>query len=215
MIVKVKNCKFDVRSEQDHIQKHWKVGNFYEASKNGLLAYMFRNKYTGRCIDIGASIGNHTVYFSKVLGCKVTSIEPSPDSFKHLQYNVSLNDCDANLINCALGEKEGKCRMESISDKNVGMKQVREDEGGIPIMRLDDLVEGQFDFIKIDVEHYNTPLLKGAKETLMNQKKCHVFIECETQPILAETSKIMRSYGYERVAGVKLNHTPTFLFVLS
>lgn len=210
-IVKVKNCKFEVRDPNDHIQKHWVAGNFYEASSNGLLAYLNRNKYRGRCLDIGASIGNHTVYFEKVLKCDVVAIEPTPESFDHLKRNCELNSCKAELMNFALGEKAGTCSMKVISEKNVGMRQVGEGSDCV-IEKLDNLVSGQFDFIKIDVEHYNTPLLKGAEKTLKAQTKCHVFIECETLQTLAETSKIMTSYGYRRFEGVKLNHTPTYVW---
>lgn len=210
MIVEVGNCKFEVRDENDHIQKHWVAGSFYEASRNCLLSYLTINGYKGRCLDIGASIGNHTVYFEKVLGCDVIAFEPSDESFEHLVKNCELNDCKATLINFALGESSGTCSMSSISDENVGMKQVV-DGNDCNIEKLDNLVSGQFDFIKIDVEHYNLPLLKGAKETLMNQTKCHVFIECETPKVLSETSLIMKSYGYHR-HDVKLNHTATYLF---
>lgn len=210
-VVKVKNCKFVVKDPNDHIQKHWLAGNFYEAHGNGLLAYLNRNGYKGRCLDIGASIGNHTVYFEKVLGCDVTAIEPTPDSYSHLVENCVLNDCKATVLNFALGEKPGTCSMKVVSDNNVGMRQVTEGDDCV-IEKLDNLVEGQFDFIKIDVEHYNTPLLKGAEKTLKAQKKCHVFIECETLQTLQDTQRIMSSYGYRRVENVKLNHTPTYIF---
>jgi FkbM family methyltransferase len=211
-VVKVKSVQFEVRNPKDHIQKHWLAGNFYEASSNGMLAYMKRKGYTGRCLDIGASVGNHTVYFEKMLGCDVTSFEPSLESFEHLKANCELNDCNAKLHYVALGAKKGRATMQSMSDVNVGMRQVKEGDD-VDIARLDTLVDGQFDFIKIDVEHYNIPLLKGANKTLKAQKKCHVFIECETPQILHDTNMVMRSYGYTR-QDVKLNHTPTYLWTL-
>lgn len=209
MIVNVKNVKFEVRNPKDHIQKHWLAGNFYEASSIGMLAYMRRQRYTGRCLDIGASVGNHTVYFEKVLGCDVISFEPS-DSFDLLEANCKLNNCKAELHNVALGSKKGRCRMEDMSPVNIGMRQVKEGDD-VDIVRLDTMVDGQFNFIKIDVEHYNIPLLKGASKTLRAQERCHVFIECETPQILHDTTMLMRVYGYRR-QDVKLNHTPTYLW---
>lgn len=213
MEVTVKGAKFEVKDLNEHIQRHWVAGNFYEAHGNGLLAYLKRNNYSGRCLDIGASIGNHTVYFKKMLGCDVISIEPVKSSFKHLKKNCELNKIDVELHNIALGNRTGKVSMKSFSGEkyNVGMFQVVEGKD-TKIDKLDNVVEGQFDFIKIDVEHFNIPLLKGAEATLKAQDKCHVFIECETTQILKETSIIMRSYGYKMVKGVKLNHTPTYLF---
>jgi FkbM family methyltransferase len=208
-----RRIKFDVRSKEEHLQRHWIAGNFYEAHSNGLLAYLFRNEYKKqRCLDIGASIGNHALYFSKVLDCTVTAIEPSVESFKHLKHNVELNNAAVKLHNVALGDRDGFVSMRSFSGKkeNVGMKQVVAGND-VRLCKLDDVVKGQFGFIKIDVENYNIPLLKGAAETLKRQRKCHVFIECETPRMLSETSRIMTSYGYRRHQ-LTLNHTPTYLY---
>lgn len=207
---------FEVKDVNEHIQRCWNGNKFYEAHKNGILSYMmnrlpeYENK---RCLDIGASIGNHTVYFSKILGCEVTSFEPVKESFDHLSENCQINNINPTLHNVALGEetKTAGIRNNSKAHFNVGMYQVVEGEG-IQVDMLDNLVEGQFDFIKIDVEHYNIPLLKGSKETLTNQIKCDVFIECETDEILVSSNALMESYGYERVKSVKLNHTPTYLW---
>ena len=176
-----------------------------------MLGYLKRGGYKGRALDIGASIGNHTVYFANELGCEVVSVDPFEPSFKHLKENVKLNDLDVELINVALGDKEGIGAMKSMSKGNVGMQQVVIGQG-VKIKTLDGLKLGQLDFIKIDVEHYNIPLLKGAKETLHNQVKCDVFIECESNEIRRDTNEIMKSYGYKLVKGVKLNHTPTYLW---
>ena len=211
-----KKAILKIKDESEHIQRCWKGKKFYEAHRNGILAFMMNrlSKYENkRCIDIGASIGNHTIYFSKILGCDVTSFEPVPESFSHLSENCEINEVSPVLHNVALGEeiKTAGIRNNSKAHFNVGMYQVIEGEG-IQVDKLDNLVEGQFDFIKIDVEHYNIPLLKGAKETLMNQKKCEVFIECESKSILKNTDSIMQSYGYKRDPRIKLNHTPTYLW---
>lgn len=209
-IVNVHGCRFEIRNPKDHIQKHWIAGSFYEANKSGLLAYLTANRYTGRCLDIGASIGNHTVYLAKKLGCDVIAFEPSRESFEHLVRNCELNDVKAALLNFALGYQTGMCSMEDFGVDNVGMKQVS-DGNDTFIDRLDNLVGGQFSFIKIDVEGYNEQLLKGAERVLKEQNKCHVFIECDTPKVLSQTSRIMSKYGYIR-HDVKLNHTPTYLW---
>jgi FkbM family methyltransferase len=221
MIVKLtayngKTANLVIRDENEHIQRCWKGLKFYESHKGGILSYMMNNldKYSNKkCLDIGACIGNHTIYFSKILGCEVTSFEPSQESYDHLLENCKLNDISPILHNIALGEEKKTAGLRNNSKKhfNIGMNQVVEGEG-IQVEKLDSMVEGQFDFIKIDVEHYNIPLLKGAKETLTSQVKCDVFIECETDSILKETDNIMKSYGYVRNLKIKLNHTPTYLW---
>lgn len=212
-IVNVKNAKFVVKDKNEHIQGHWMEGNFYEAYKTGLLSYLKRKGYSGRCLDIGASIGNHTMYFARMLGCDVVAVEPHPDSFQHLKENCELNNIDVELHNIALGQKQRKVSMENQSNKryNVGMMEVVAG-ADVQMDLLDNVVSGQFDFIKIDVEHYNVPVLRGAENTLKAQKNCHVFIECETWRMLKDTDKIMQEYGYQRNEKVQLNHTPTYLW---
>ena len=211
-----KSAQFHIKDKNEHIQRCWNSGRFYESHKNSILAYLMQNKerYQNKtCLDIGASIGNHTVYFSKILNCKVTSFEPVLSSFLHLKENCELNNIDPTLHNIGLGEKKGKVgvRNNSKAHYNVGMFQII-DGDDIEIDALDNVFEGQVDFIKIDVEHYNIPLLLGAKEVLRSQNKCDVFIECESKEIFDSTNNIMQSYGYKLVKNVVLNHTPTYLW---
>lgn len=210
--------KFLIKDTNEHQQRCWFHGRFYESEGTGLLSYLYKNKetYQGKtCLDIGASIGNHTVYFSKVLKCEVISIEPVPESYSHLKQNMALNNIDGIHYNMALGNHTGMVSMQNVSGAhfNVGMYQVR-DGNQVPIDKLDNLFVKQFDFIKIDVEHYNEPLLNGGKEFFTSQNNCHVFIECETKEILGKTNKIMKSYGY-KFQDVKVNHTPTYLWIKS
>jgi hypothetical protein len=45
----------------------------------------------GVFIDVGANIGNHTVYFGKFLADFVLAIEPSPIAVRCLLRNIALN----------------------------------------------------------------------------------------------------------------------------
>jgi len=210
-IVTIRGCKFEIRNPKDHIQKHWKQGSFYESNKNGLLSYLLRNKYSGRCLDIGANVGNHTIFFDKILKCEVVAIEPDLDSFSHLKKNCELNNSKSEILNFAVGESSGHCSMKLNDKNNTGMNTVTEGND-IRIERLDSLVSGQFQFIKIDVEGFNAQVLKGAENTFKSQKKCHIFIECEDTKTLQETDFLMSKYGYTK-QNVKLNHTPTYLWI--
>ena len=206
-----KKVKFIVKDTSEHIQKHWLGGGFYEAHSNGLLAYMYQRKdrYKGKTIlDIGACIGNHSLFFEKILGMAVTAIEPQPDNFKHLTENLALNDSLVKTHNVALGSHKGRIKMDYQDKANIGMFQVGKGDE-TDMVRLDSLgLKG--DVIKIDVEHYNIPLLNGGEETI--KKATQVFIECESDEILMETNEIMTKYGF-KLQKVKLNHTPTYLWV--
>ena len=63
-----------IRDAAEHLQKCWVSGNFYEAQRNGMLTVVYqREKKGGKFIDIGASIGNHTLFFIKVMQAIVFS----------------------------------------------------------------------------------------------------------------------------------------------
>jgi len=207
-----------VKNDKEHMQKHWTHGNFYEVQRNGLLSYIYATeKKGGKIIDIGASIGNHSLFFAAVMQAEeLHSIEPHPDSYNHLCENMKSNNLTlaGRIYHMALGEKPGLCFMQSESETNVGMMQVKENaEGNVHIMTIDSrtFFEG-YDIIKIDVEHYNEQLLKGAKETF-TRGKGNIYIEAETPEVLAVTDKYMNEYGYQRVPDLVLNHTPTYKYI--
>jgi FkbM family methyltransferase len=214
-IIKFLDKKFyvSIQNKHEHIQKHWLSGAFYEASRIGMLGYMnTHDKGARKIIDVGASIGNHTLFFAGVLGGEVHSIEPSKKSYDHMVHNVRMNKLDVSCYNIAIGEEKGRCSMEGISTDNIGMTEVREGDD-VDIMPIDELdfFEG-YDLIKIDVEHYNEEVLRGAKETFTNGTGV-IYIEAETEEERDLTDKYMASYGYKRVPNLVLNHTPTYRYV--
>lgn len=206
--------KVVIKDKDEHIQKHWMLGSFYEAKANGLLNYLYLNvEKGGKWIDIGASIGNHTLFFDSImLADEIVSFEPLKSSYEHLKENVELNDIrNITIINCALGAEDGTCSMQTVHPRQIGMTQVRSGND-TKLMRIDslNLFEG-YDVIKIDVEHYNKELLEGAKETFTKGTGL-IFIEAESEEERDEVDSIMIEYGYKRKEGVKLNSTPTYLY---
>jgi FkbM family methyltransferase len=118
-------------------------------------------------VDIGAYIGNHTVYYSKICGAaKIHSFEPIASSFRSLAKNVEINQVDATLHNCGLGSEVQRARSE-INLRNVGgSRLVFDEEGPIIIKPLDTLELPPFSFMKIDVEGMGPEVLLGAQKTI-------------------------------------------------
>lgn len=208
-----------IEDVKEHIQKHWLVGSFYEANGKGMLRYIFDNEPKGgKYIDIGASIGNHSVFFYSVMNGEVISFEPSKESYSHLSenmnQNIDINTFDFELINVALGDKELKGIMQNVGENNVGMKQfVESEDGSVHVEFLDNYlndVDG-YDVIKIDVENYTSEVLLGAERVLTNGKG-NVYIEAGTIKEREDADKIMSSYNYERVKGLVFNNTATYLY---
>ena len=125
----------------------------------------------GRILDIGAYIGNHTVYFSKICGAaEVESFEPIRASFRALEKNVSLNAVSAKLHNVGLGAVAKKARA-SVNSANAGGSSLREFEGGgITVQPLDSLSLAPFQSMKIDVEGMALEVLQGARESIAKNR---------------------------------------------
>lgn len=43
-------------------------------------------------MDVGANAGSFTVLASNVVGSKTIAIEPIPDTFKRLEFNIATNN---------------------------------------------------------------------------------------------------------------------------
>ncbi|WIF96088.1 FkbM family methyltransferase [Caminicella sporogenes] len=119
--------------------------------------------------DIGANIGNHTLYFYKYFNPKIIySFEPNISTFNLLKKNVEENNLkNVRLFNIALGDKEKKVSL-TIDNNNLGATIVNPNEDGEIIQKeLDSLNILPPDFIKIDTEGYELKILNGMEKILV------------------------------------------------
>ena len=120
--------------------------------------------------DIGANLGNHTVYFaSHAKNATVFSFEPVPVTFDLLKRNVEQNGLNdrVTLFNCALGAQEGSVRMQVDDTDRLAFASITENgTQEVSVKRLDDMNLPPPDFVKIDVEDYELEVLKGMERTL-------------------------------------------------
>lgn len=130
-------------------------------------------------IDIGANIGQHSMFAASIVGNtgKVYSFEPIPRIYNQLLDSVHLNNFD-NIVevhNIALGEKNDKKTLH-ISSKNVGGSSLVEISGDekiqVKITPGDNIISQlqKIDLIKIDVEGYEYETLSGIQVTLKRYK---------------------------------------------
>ncbi|MCZ4221791.1 FkbM family methyltransferase [Pedobacter rhodius] len=133
-------------------------------------------------LDVGANIGFHTLYFAQLTGGKglVTAFEPIPDNYKSLNNNIQLNNF-SNIIthNVALSNKKEQISIQvDLKSTNPGAYNLFELNGDVPIECVvgDDIVDNQkVDFIKIDVEGYESYVLDGLIETIKKNKPKIIF----------------------------------------
>lgn len=164
-------------------------------------------------LDVGANLGNHTVYWAKA-GRRVVAFEPNPLTRAALIDSVRLNNLDALVDVCplALGASTGTGALRTLLDNNQGAVAVEPANcGEIPIARLDDLKVSDFSVMKIDVEGAEESVLRGARETITRLRP---FIIAEARTDDDDAPALLRELGYRRVP-VSLAFTPTYLYLPS
>lgn len=196
-------------SEEDHIAKIIKAsGDFYERE---LLNYLRLLGIRGECaIDVGANIGNHSIFFAAFLAEKVISIEPNRDLVPVLRANLSVNDCQYEIITAAMGAETGLGWISYPLENNIGAGKVTKGAGDVDIITLDQAAprKGVF-LIKIDVEGMEMDVLKGAAQ-LIDAQHPDLVIEASTAAEFYAIDVFLRSFGYRCLS--KWNSTPTYHF---
>jgi FkbM family methyltransferase len=162
------------------------------------------------CLDIGANIGNHSLFFSEFFE-NVISFEPNPLSFRLLKLNVEeFNNIEA--IN--LGASDIKGQLSALENlTNIGETEIGRDRTGfkdeifkeieLNVNRLDDVLPkhilSKVDFIKIDTEGHEFQALSGLKDTLMSAEAIIAFeflvtVYTKDVPPIVD---LLRSCGYK------------------
>lgn len=159
-------ARFNVTDPTGHIQKNWLAGVFYEQS--GLLRdawERFKDDRPAFVLDVGASVGNHAVWFSKALGASVYGFEPHRESRLHAVENIILNEIDERTVvfGYAIGRHTTRCSVEQFGGEGM----IRTVPGSdVPMTSIDLLSIARPDVIKIDVEGHEMRVLEGARRTL-------------------------------------------------
>ena len=137
-------------------------------------------------VDIGANIGQHSMYAATLVGKEgsVYSYEPIPFIYKQLQDSVAKNNFGAiiHTKNIALGNKDSSETIH-ISRKNVGgsslvNKETTSETATVVVKKGDTELSHihKIDVMKIDVEGYEYEVLEGIQQKL-NHDKPVLFIE--------------------------------------
>lgn len=145
---------------------------FYE---DELLTWLTTiNLMPGAIIDCGANIGNHSVYFSKVLNRDVVAFEPNAIAYKILVKNIALNNLqNISAYELALGSEAGFGVSIQNTTNNLGASKILLDNtGDINIVALDSATTDidKISMLKIDVEGFELNVLRGARKIIATQK---------------------------------------------
>jgi FkbM family methyltransferase len=181
-IVSFRGCQF-FSSKQNKIEAALiDTGNKYDFTNFEIIAKFV--KKGSICFDVGANIGVYSVVMAH-LGGVIHSFEPVTYIRQKLEANVLLNQLSSVFINdFALGAEEDTAEMYQVNmdefrggtstlvyNENVkSMGENRFTLKQVNVKTLDSYVENKniekVDFIKIDVEGFEWPVLCGSKKII-------------------------------------------------
>lgn len=210
----VEDKRLIVLNSSEWMQRNWVIGQYYEIK---MLDYIKENYKGGTFIDVGACMGNHSIFFSDVAD-KVVSFEPVQENYYHLTLNLKLNEIkNVDSYNLGLSNKNDLVSIwyddkyfSNGSSTITGKTEKMHVEKLIPVITMDSFKIEDVKLIKIDVEGYNIPVLEGGIETIKKFKP-DMFIECATDEEYIEVFDFLKPLGYLEPKKV-FDGTPTFLF---
>lgn len=172
---------------EEYVSSYIKKGIFYETP---LLTYVEENfGLIDVAIDCGANIGNHSKFFSEVLGAEVWSFEPSEENYRLLVRNNPMG----HNYRAALGDKKGSTGLEEFPH-NMGASRL------VPGKSIEVMTIDQFkikpDLIKVDVEGMEAEVLRGALKTIEKYRPI-LLVEHNDIQALYETSRVLKGLDYK------------------
>jgi FkbM family methyltransferase len=176
---------------QPGVQLGWHVTLFgtYEPE----LRRVFRSVLSpgGVALDVGANVGWHTLLMARLVGegGRVLAAEANPSVRARLIEHLELNRVvHVEVLPCALGDTEGSVAFEAPDRTNpaAGDGHVVEsaEAGKLGVIRvesrtLDTICAAahleRLDLVKIDVEGFEWPVLKGGEQTISRLRPHIVF----------------------------------------
>jgi FkbM family methyltransferase len=189
----------------DTICKTITLNNFYEIEILQGMCEIVKNK-DGVVLDVGANIGNHSLYFAKVFNT-VISFEPVPSNCWILQANAYLNKIsNLKLIQKGLSNKNIEMAVDISNRENTNNgvfdpNKNSENQIIVDVVIGDEEIEKlnlnkKIEMIKIDVEGYEPFVVEGLKRTIQKDMPI-IFWEAFSKHEANKTKHILEEMGYK------------------
>ena len=201
---------------RDPISREILEYGFFEHEELSLiLNYLRSEKLTGGfALDVGANIGNHSLYFDGYYN-GVYAFEPHPLTFKVLQLNIKLGN---NIVAKNIGASDKKDELTLVNElyslggaslhaanyegrQDINISKVVVE----PLDSIKDLLEKDISLIKIDVEGHELQVLEGCK-SLIEKNKPVLMFEQHQRDFVGNNNKVInfiKEQGYEKFAVVR------------
>lgn len=162
-----------------------------------LLEDVYRLDLQGAAFDIGAHVGNHSLWLAAVCGLKVHAFEPFPTALVELEANTARNpNLDVTVHPWAAGAEDSHGRFRGRSIDTAG--------GDVPVHRIDDHLDvTDLAVVKVDVEGMEAAALQGA---IRHLSRCLpvVYAEAHTVESTESVGAVLRPLGYRRTKTIRM-----------
>jgi FkbM family methyltransferase len=145
----------------------FQIAHFDQQTLNHLYREIFarQNYYflakdnTPVILDCGANVGMASLYFKWLYPrSRVQAFEPDPATFQLLKRNITQNNLDIEMHNCALWDRDTD--VDFFVDSNspgslvmsTDVSRLAGEPIKVPARRLSEFIQGDVDFVKLDVE---------------------------------------------------------------
>lgn len=150
-------------------------------------------------VDVGAHIGNHSVFYAKICGARVIALEPRPGSYETLVANLELNGVQGAVraIARAAGSCPGRAPPRGSRPDGADARRLQEDpHGPIEVVPLDDLeLGGPARLLKIDAPGRELEVLDGA-ERLLREHRPRLYVKAPAEEALRALLRKIAPWGY-------------------
>jgi FkbM family methyltransferase len=158
-------------------------------------------------IDIGANVGAHTLYMSKLVGetGHGYAFEPCSNHYSVLMYNLIANQCfNTTVLQYGCSDQTETMYIEErfLNTKytnNFGaitlQSNKKENDEPVHTITVDSLNLPQIDIVKIDAEGMEEKVIKGMKETIKKYRPIFIIeIHKECEETMFELFKSIEYY---------------------
>lgn len=165
----------------DHIGHEINLkGRFEGTDLDVIFQFLYdRGLLVGSAVDVGANIGNHSLFFSDYFE-SVVCLEPNPRVFELLCFNTRPR-ANIKALNVGASDTNGQMSLSFDTANWGGGHLTRSREGDsllVEVSALDDLPElasRRIGLIKIDVEGHELRVIKGAEKLLTTARPVVLF----------------------------------------
>ena len=176
------------------------AGNGQQAQRDASLKFV---RQWRTAIDVGANVGEWTRPLAKRFD-HVICFEPNPN-FRNC-FKKNITESNVTLYPYGLSShSHNAIQGVNATHLNDVLGDTEPREGDIECRSLDSFDLRDVDYIKIDVDGFEIPVLQGAQETLKrNSPVINIEMKRRKRPkIVAESRKILRNLGYNRHSRVR------------